>query len=154
MSEDASAMKLRILFLLLMLASKLPNLSTGGKKNFYHKLKELSHILNHINGYKENYNKIISGQPCEDEGELCDQLSMLCHMDKIANVCRKTCGKCNEPSTGTSTTEKTINVEETSTPETLTSVAGILFILQNNTFSKKHHISIYISLLSIFCFYV
>ena len=62
---------------------------------------------------------------------------MLCHMDEIANICRKSCGKCNEPSTGTSTTEKTINVEETSSSETPTSVAGILFILQNNTFSQN-----------------
>ena len=84
----------------------------------------------------KNYNKIISEQPCEDEGELCAQLSMLCHMDEIANICNKTCGRCNEPSTGTSTTEKTINVEETSSTETPTTVAGIFFILQNHTFSK------------------
>ena len=55
----------------------------------------------------------------------------------IADVCKKTCGKCKDISTGTSTTEETINVEETSSTETPTTVAGIFFILQNHTLGKN-----------------
>ena len=65
---------------------------------------------------------MISGQPCKDDNvgqcsQQMSQASMLgfdaCSLDMIANMCRKTCGKCSEPSTGTSTTEGTTNGEET-----------------------------------------
>merc|ERR1719400_2662951 len=65
---------------------------------------------------------------------------MHCSLDMIANICKKTCGKCKDTSTGTSTTDETINVEETSSTETPTTVAGIFFILQNHTFSNLHSV--------------
>ena len=62
----------------------------------------------HINGYKENYNKAISGQPCEDTDGDCSKVSMYCSLDMIAKDCKKTCGKCDETSTETSTNDETI----------------------------------------------
>ena len=132
-------MKLRTVFLLLMLGSKLPNISSGGKKNIYHKIKERPNILLVVKVTLiaiVNCKKIISEQLCEDEGSKCSQFSMYCSTDMIANLCKKTCGICKETSTGTSTTEETTNVEETSSTETPSTVAGIFFILQNHAFSK------------------
>merc|ERR1719400_647713 len=54
---------------------------------------------------------------------------MHCSLDMIANICKKTCGKCKDASTGTSTTDDTINVEETSSTETPTTVADNLVII-------------------------
>ena len=87
---------------------------------------------------KANYNKIISGQPCEDVSEddcnarycnvNCSKLSMRCSEDLIADICKKTCGKCKDTNTRTLTTNETVDVEDTSSTETPTTAAGIFFI--------------------------
>ena len=62
---------------------------------------------------------------------------MRCSEDWVANLCKKTCGTCKDTNTRTLTTNETVDVEETSSTETPTTVAGIFFILQNHIFSKK-----------------